>query len=233
MYLRDGTPDAEVTTLAAVLEKTPGVKKVRHVTGAEARREIVVDDHDQLAAALPQSAFPSSLELGLNDDVRDSDLVAMESKLRALPSVEAVETYRHWTDRLYVLLESTVAASIALAVVVLSAVVSIIGSTMLVVLHRRRLEVEVLKLVGATDSFVRRPFVVEGAVQGAAGAAAAILVLGALYVMARARFDQDVSVLCGVTPSFLSWQITVALIALGAILGSGTAFLSIRRMVRV
>jgi predicted lysophospholipase L1 biosynthesis ABC-type transport system permease subunit len=70
-------------------------------------------------------------------------------------------------------------------------VVSVIGSTMRLLLHRRRSEVEVLKLVGATDGFVRRPFVVEGAAQGAAGAGAALLLLGGLFLIVRGHFDVE------------------------------------------
>ena len=96
---------------------------------------------------------------------------AIAEKLRGIPSVESVETYQRWTDRVS---RSCVGASRrarVLALVVFAAVISVIGSTMRLALHRRRIEVEVLKLVGATDRFVRRPFLVEGAVQGALGAA--------------------------------------------------------------
>jgi cell division transport system permease protein len=111
--------------------------------------------------------------------------------------------------------------------------VSVIGSTMRLLLHRRRIEVEVLKLVGATDAFVRRPFVVEGATQGAAGAAAALLMLGVLFLIVRGRFDQELSTLLGVTPSFLPWPLALGMVALGASLGAATALVSLRRMVRI
>src|SRR6185369_5813366 len=126
-----------------------------------------------------------------------------------------------------------VTASACLAAIVLGAVVSVIGSTMRLLLHRRRIEVEVLKLVGATDSFVRRPFVIEGATQGAAGAGAALLMLGGLFLIVRGRFDQELAGLLGVTPSFLPWQTAVGMVALGAALGAATALVSLRNMVRI
>ena len=79
------------------------------------------------------------------------------------PAVETVETYQRWTEKLSTLLGGGVTASGCLAIIVLAAVVSVIASTMRLLLTRRRMEVEVLKLVGASDAFVRRPFVIEGA----------------------------------------------------------------------
>jgi cell division transport system permease protein len=233
VYLRDGATDAEVAQITAALEGTPGVKKVRHVTSLEARREVIADEQDKALAQLPAAAFPSSLEVGFGDEVGDDELGNMALKLRSLPAVETVETYQRWTERLSSLLGGGVTASACLAVIVLCAVVSVIGSTMRLLLHRRRAEVEVLKLVGATDAFVRRPFVIEGATQGAAGATAALLLLGVLYLIVRGRFDQELSGLLGVSPSFLPWHLALGMVTLGAALGACTALVSLRKMVKI
>jgi cell division transport system permease protein len=233
IYLRDGASDAEIADLTKALGQTEGVKKVRLVTSVEARREVVVDETDVALAALPPSAFPASLELGFTDDITDGDLDAMALKLRALPLVESVETYQRWTERLSSLLGGGVTASAGLAIIVMCAVMSVIGSTMRLLLSRRRIEVEVLKLVGATNSFVRRPFVIEGATQGAAGAAAAILLLGAMFLVVRGRFDHELADLLGISPSFLPWPATVGMVVLGGALGAVTALLSLRKMVTI
>ena len=122
-------------------------------------------------------------------------------------------------------------ASVILGFVVLAAVISVIGATMRLALHRRQIEVEVLKLVGATDRFVRGPFLVEGACQGALGAAASLALLGVLYLVVRGRFDDDLGLLLGVNPTFLPWEIVVGMIASGALLGAASAFAGVRRLV--
>jgi cell division transport system permease protein len=233
VYLREGAGDAEIGAITAALESTPGVKKVRHVSAQEARREVMADEKDKALASLPASAFPASLEVGFTEEIGDDELAAVALKLKALPAVETVETYQKWTERLSALLGGGVTAAACLAVVVLAAVVSVIGSTMRLLLHRRQKEVEVLKLVGATDGFVRRPFVIEGATQGAAGAGAALLMLGALYLIVRGRFDQELSVLLGVTPAFLPWHLALGMVLLGGTLGAATALVSLRKMVRI
>ena len=231
VYLQANASETDIADLTRALESTAGVKRVRLVTSAEARREVVSDEADPALAALPPSAFPASLEVGFGDEVEDSQLTNMATKLRSLPAVDTVETYQRWTERLSSLLGGGVTASACLAVIVLCAVVSVIGSTMRLLLQRRRIEVEVLKLVGATNAFVRRPFVLEGATQGAAGALAAVLLLGMLFLIVRGRFDHELANLLGVSPTFLPWPIALGMIALGGALGAGTALLSLRKLV--
>jgi cell division transport system permease protein len=233
VYLRDSVGDAETTELVRALEETAGIKGVRLISSAEARREIIVDERDAVLASLPQNAFPASLEVGFTDEVGEAELAAISLKLRALPAVETVETYERWTERLSSLLSGGVAASGCLAVIVLGAVASVIGSTMRLLLHRRRIEVEVLKLVGATNQFVRRPFVLEGLAQGAAGALSALLILGVLFLIVRGRFDHELVNLLGVAPAFLPWPVALGMIVLGGTLGAMTATLTLRKMVLI
>ncbi|HLK35961.1 MAG TPA: FtsX-like permease family protein, partial [Polyangiaceae bacterium] len=116
---------------------------------------------------------------------------------------------------------------------VLAAVLAVVGSTMRLVLQRRRTEVEVLKLVGATDAFVKKPFVIEGSVQGALGATGAILLLAVLFLVVRGRMDSELAALIGVEPSFLPWTFVVGIIVLGGALGAAAALTSLRKLVSV
>jgi len=233
VYLRDNAPERDVDALKEALGATAGISKLRHITPEMARKEVVTDRGDEALAALPPEAFPASIELSFDEGIDEDKLQAIALKLRALPAVDAVETYERWTERLSALLTGGVTAAACLAVIVLAAVVSVVGSTMRLLFSRRRKEVEVLKLVGATDSFVRRPFVLEGATQGAAGALAAVLLLGVLYLIVRQPFDQQLANLLGMSPSFLPWPIAVGMVVLGGALGAVTALVSLRKLVAV
>lgn len=233
VYLRDGVSTEDVDALVKALEGTEGVSKVRFVSRADARKEVLSETGDDQLASLPEDAFPNSVELSFAESVDDMALNVLALKLRSLPSVEMVETYHRWTERLSSLLRGGVTASLFLALVVFGAVVSVVASTMRLLLEKRRLEVEVLRLVGATTRFVCRPFVVEGAVQGAAGAGVAIALLGGLYAIVAGRFDSQLATLLGIRPAFLPWQVILGMLAVGAVLGSFTAFMSLRKAVKI
>ncbi len=235
VYLKDGATQEEVDALRAALARVPGVTGVRYVTAGEARAEFgqVQASSGPALAGLPAEAFPASIELDVGPSLPDAELADMVAKMRQLPSVDDVETYQAWTERLGRLVRGGVAASGLLALVVFAAVLAVVGSTMRMALQRRRIEVEVLKLVGATDGFVRKPFVVEGSVQGALGALGAVVLLGVLFLVVRGRMDGELASLVGVEPTFLSWPIVVALVALGGLLGAVAALASLRRLVAV
>jgi cell division transport system permease protein len=154
----------------------------------------------------------------------------MAEKLRFLPKVEAVETYEAWGERLGSLLSSALVGAAVLALVVLGAVASVVGSTIRLSLQQRRMEVHVLKVVGATDDYVRRPFVIEGAAQGALGASAALAIVVVLFLAAYARFDSELSLLLGAPPRFLPWYAALGLVALGTLLGALSAHFSVKKL---
>src|SRR5580692_6741723 len=235
VYLKDGATQDEVDALRGALARVPGVTGVHYVSSGDARVEF--GEHEIASnvalAALPVEAFPASIELDVAPDMPDADLRDVVAKMRLLPAVDDVETYQSWTERLARLVRGGVAASALLAVVVLAAVLAVVGSTMRLVLQRRRMEVEVLKLVGATDAFVKKPFVVEGSLQGALGAVGAIALLGVLFLMVRGRLDGELASLVGVEPSFLPWQVACGMVVLGAALGAAASLASLRRLVAV
>jgi cell division transport system permease protein len=212
----------------------PGVTGVHYVSSGDARisfgRE--VEGKNDLAA-LPVEAFPASIELDVAQEMPDADLADMVGKMKLLPAVDDVETYQSWTEKLGKLVRGGVAAAGMLALVVFAAVLAVVGSTMRLVLQRRRTEVEVLKLVGATDAFVKKPFVIEGSVQGGLGALGAIALLGLLFFVVRGRLDADLANMVGLEPSFLPWPVVGAMVLLGALLGGIAALTSLRKLVAV
>ncbi len=235
IYLKDGATQDEVDALRLALARVAGVTGVHYVSSGDARVEFGQTQLEGSAAlaGLPAEAFPASIELDVTPELADADLAAMVDKLRQLPAVDDVETYQSWTERLARLVRGGVAAAALLAVVVLFAVLAVVGSTMRMALQRRKTEVEVLKLVGATDGFVKKPFVIEGGVQGALGALGALLLLAALFFVVRGRLDGELAALIGVEPTFLPWPVALGMVALGALLGAAAAMASLRRLVAV
>lgn len=233
VFLRDEAESNEVRAIEEALRKTPGVGAVRHVTSEQARNDILSGFSSDTLAALPPEAFPASLEVSLGGEQSAGLVKQMAAQLETLPAVEAVETYRAWGDRLGSVLAGGVALSGLLALVVLASVASVVSSTIRLSLQRRRREVEILKLVGATDSYVRRPFLIEGAAQGALGAFTAVALLGLLYALLSNRLGDVFSLLLGQTPSFLPLPVLLALVVGGAGLGALSASVSLRRFLVV
>jgi cell division transport system permease protein len=235
IYLKDSATQQDVDSFRTALAAVPGVLQVRYVSSGQARTEFGKEEIAKAAdlAALPVEAFPASIEIDVRPDMLESELDDMVAKLRQLPAVDDVETYQTWTDRLSRLVRGGVAAAGLLALVVFASVLAVIGSTMRLALQRRKTEVEVLRLVGATDGFVKGPFLIEGSAQGALGAIGALALLGALFLVVRGRLDGELAALIGVDPTFLPWQVVLGMIGVGAFLGMTAAALGLRKLVAV
>lgn len=232
VYFKIETTEAQVRAIENAVRAAEGVTDVRYVSSDDARRE-VLGRGDQVLAELPAAAFPASLEVMVDEGTEGGKLTALASRVSALPQVESVETYQDWTERLASVLTSGVTASLVLAFVVLGAVVSVVASTIRLALQRRRIEVEVLKLVGATDSYVRRPFVVEGAAQGGIGALLALILLAVLYGIVRENLGGELGTLVGMQPVFLPWTFMLSMVTLGSLLGAVAAWGSLRKLLVV
>jgi cell division transport system permease protein len=230
VYLKAGVQQKDVAGIEKALRATAGVTELSFLSSESARKQLVESSGDSLLAELPDAAFPASIEVELVDGAATERMRKVAAQLEELPLVEAVETYEAWGDRIGRLLQGGLAAAGVLALIVLAAVASVVSSTMRLALQRRKREVEVLKLVGATEAYVRRPFLLEGAAQGGLGAALALFLLLVLYLIVNSQFDQSLSAVLGIVPTFLPWSVALVLVALGGILGVGAAYVSLRRL---
>ncbi len=238
-YLKEGAPTDQVTELREALKKVAGVTSVEYVSSTEAHAEFsskeakAQDDARNELLALPVEAFPASLEIRLDADITRESLTGLVRQLGQFPVVLEVETYERWTERLAALVSKGVLASGFFSVIVLLSVLAIVGSTIRLVLHRRKNEVEVLRLIGATDSFVKGPFLLEGGAQGAFSAALAIVIVGAIYLLARTRLHETIAPFFGIDIAFLPWPAVILIVVFGGIMGTVAANLGLRKLVTV
>jgi cell division transport system permease protein len=228
-YLRAGAAPLAVNDIVKALGSTSGVESVRYLASETARSEMLQASPTQLLESLPSAAFPASLEIELQQEIDKDRLAIIVKQLQALPSVESVETYASWTARVSRFVGAANLVALCLTCVVFLAVATVVSSTTKLMLERRREEVEVLRIVGATSDYVRRPFLMEGAVQGALGALGALLLCALVFGFLSARFDSELMLLLGVQPRFLPLLMNVGLVVMGGLLGSVAAYLSLRK----
>jgi len=228
-FVVERTTESDAMQISRALKATPGVSSVRYVSSEVAKSEMLEHSATPLLESLPSSAFPAAIEIELDEGIGAERAKEIASRLGQHPGIESVETYAQWTQRVSRFAEAANVLAGFLSLIVFLAVVTMVSSSTKLLLERRRHEVEVLRIVGATSEYVRRPFMVEGAMQGGLGAACAVAVTGALFMLFRAEFDEQVTVLLGMSPRFLPWFLSLGLVAVGAGLGSLASFLSLRR----
>lgn len=234
IYLVEDAQPEQVEQLRLLLEGLPEVSEAEVLTSAEARARFLEDSSlDENLSELPADAFPASLEVTLRGEVPEARLAALVERIDRFTAVDEVETYHGWFERLDTLLTAGRVASGVLAALVLLCVLFVVANTIRLAIAGRRDEIEVLKLCGASDGFVRGPFLVEGAVQGFLSAALALVLLFLAFLSLRGHVDSTLASLAGVRTVFLQPGVALALIFGGALIGAVGSLLSLRRYMAI
>ena len=234
VYLRDDAKPNDVAQLRLLLESLSEVQKVEHITAAKARQLFAEQTHiDQSGIDLPSDAFPASLELELAGQVASARVDKIAERVQQFAAVEEVETYRSFISQFHALLDAGRSGALLLALLVVICVLAVIGNTIRLAVANRRREIEVLKLCGATDGFVRNPFLVEGILQGVAASALAMVLLLIAYLATRGYVESTLTTLTGVRPTFLSPLTIVGIIVAAGAFGAIGSALSLRRYLQV
>lgn len=205
-YLKRGTPVETVAMGVADIEAFPEVADVEHVTEAQAlsRAKRELREFQDIFQDLEANPLPSSLEVRLKPEFRNADKAAeMASRLRSFSFVDDVRYGEDWVAKLDRL--RNIAGAVGFAIGAAFALVSviIIGTTIRMAVLQRSREISIMRLVGATDGFIRMPFLLEGLVKGLLGGALAIgLAWGAYAVidayLIRSAFFTPAQVLLGI-----------------------------------
>ncbi|MBX3272899.1 MAG: permease-like cell division protein FtsX [Sandaracinaceae bacterium] len=233
VYLVEGASPEDVAQLRLLLDGLPEVREVEHVTSREARAELAREAGEAELGRLPADLFPASLEVTLAGGTSAARTAAIAERVRRVRAVEAVETYEAWFGRLEALVATGRVVALVLAGLVLLCVLFVVANTIRLAISGRRDEIEVLKLCGASNGFVRGPFIVEGAVQGILSSGIAVGLLLAAFLALRGDVDATIAALAGVRAAFIHPTIAVLLVVGGGLVGAAGSALSLRRYLGV
>jgi cell division transport system permease protein len=223
VYLRDDARQSEIDLLLTELAAIPEVRSVSFVSkrDALARAQIELPEFGELFADLDVNPLPQSLEVELRPGSRSPDVVERVSQAAMdYPFVEDARYGREWVDKLFTLRRIGAATAAVLGSAFALVAALIIGTALRIAIFARREEIYVMRLVGASNGFIRRPFLLEGAIAGLLGGAIA-------WAMTYGTFRGVYAYLFEVTWMPGSW-VALGLLA-GGLFGAFSSTLAIRR----
>jgi cell division transport system permease protein len=226
--LKDDIRDKDLVDLQTRLAAMPEVRSVEYVSKDEAirryREERTAQGQPDLTPFLPDNPLPASLEVKLR---RPDDYRAIAAMLGAEPIVATVQNIEDTTERLITLTNFLRTFGVLLLAVIGSIVLFIVINTIRLAVLGRSEEIEVMRLVGASDAFIRWPFVFEGALVGLFGAAVSLAVLlGAAEPLSR--FMVGFFSILPINVGSISRDVTVLVVGAGTGLGVLGAWVSVR-----
>ncbi|HRN53570.1 MAG TPA: permease-like cell division protein FtsX [Gemmatimonadaceae bacterium] len=222
-FVAAGTPAEAASAAVDDVGLFPEVAQVRLVTEAQAleraRREL-----REFTDVFEEGLLPSSIEVRLKPGFRDPETVARVAKrLLNYDFIDDVRYGEEWVRNLYRLRNIATGAGLALGITFALVAIIIIGSTIRMAVLARSREIAIMRLVGATDGFIRAPFLIEGAIKGTMGGLLA-LVLTWIAVQVAGRFVMQIQ--------YFDLPLAVAGIVAGAGIGLLGSSLSVGRHLR-
>lgn len=211
----------------------PGVTSVTFVSRDEALKRLRQQFGEQqsvLDAIEEMNPLPDGFEIKVDKPENVDGVAAAVGKI---PGIEKVKYQQGLVQRLFRLTQAIRTLGILLATALALATLFIISNTIRLTVFARRREVAIMKLVGATDAFIRRPFFLEGLVLGLGGALVAALAIWLGYSWLAKTISISLPFVPLVPRQPFLANLSLTLLALGAIIGAGGTILSLRRYLKV
>ena len=229
-FVLRGTPAETITLATQDIASFPEVQDVTYVTEeqalARARRELV--EFRDAYRDLQVNPLPASIEVRLKPGNRDAATVErVAQRLRGFGFINDVRYGREWVQKLDHLRNITGIVGLVIGLAFAAVAVVIIGVTIRLTLMQRAREISIMRLVGATNWFIRGPFLLEGALKGLLGGLLSLVLCYAGYLLFR---DQSGGAFAGLI-YFVPYQM-VAIVMFGVLLGLGGSLVSVGRHLR-
>jgi cell division transport system permease protein len=236
IYLKQDLNESEAAGLARLIQQRADVESVQLITASEAladfkRQSGFGDALNQLS----DNPLPHTLVVRPSPANTSQSMILLQEELANLPESELVQVDTEWVQRFHAILDIVRQAIVIGATLLGVAIIVIIGNTIRLDIQNRREEIEVTKLIGASNAFVRRPFLWSGFWYGLFGGGLALgLVQYGLYLL-----EQPVARLAGLYQSGVSvlamtLDESLAILGIGILLGLvGSWFAAARHMRRI
>jgi cell division transport system permease protein len=238
VYLKTNAKPADVARVRGIILRTPHVKRVQYVSKQQAyaeQRKRNPEAYQLLGSnPLPDTFRVTPKNPDEIDKVRDALAPPGAGGGRTVsdPAIDEVRNRQEDTNKILSVTRVVKLTMALLAALLAGASMLLIANTIRLSLYARRREVEVMKLVGATDWFIRWPFVLEGVIVGALGGALAILVLTVVKIALVDPLARDFALIAA--PQTINFGLLIAvLIGASVAVSAAGSGLSLRRFLRV
>ncbi len=231
-YLGDGTPGDRIEIIQQGLAKLQGVESVRYVSKQEAfdQLRIQLKHRASLLEGLRTNPLPASFEIRLVDTLSNWEHVEpLTNLVKGFPEVDQVEYGKAWLRRFSGFIAFFKLTSFIVGALVLGTTVFICANTIKLTLYAKREELEIMRLVGATEAFVKTPFYIQNLIEGLIGGLIALGLLFLAYKFLVGRVHGLETTVSTFGVRFFSLSGVLGLLWTGMLMGWLGSYLSLRQ----
>jgi cell division transport system permease protein len=234
-YLKPDVPRSELSNIKQQIQTMTGVESLKFISKEEALAQLKAQMHRQasLFENLDQNPLPDGFEIRINTASRSWEKIeSLAAQIESLHAVEEVEYGQKWLGRFAQLFDLFTFSGYAMCIIFVMAAVFIMANTIRLVIYSRRDEIEIMRLVGAAERFIKIPFYIQGMLQGALGAGIGLLILFVVFWFMVSNIERGFfSGLFNI--QFLSARISGAIILTSVLVGWLGSYISLKQYLKV
>lgn len=222
-FLLDNIVNSQALVIGSRIRDIAGVEGTVYISKQEALKQFrqELSGKADLLNAIETNPLPQSFKIRVRPDFRDPESInEIAGKIQKIAGIEDVEYGKAWLSRLYRVVRLLMLIDFSLMIIVSLASVMVVFNTIQLTLYARRQAIEIMKLVGADGAHIRRPFLLEGMLQGLAGSLAGLTLLYLAYRLLSSHFDMF---------GFFTGQQLLGLLAFGVCLGGLGSFIAVQK----
>ena len=238
LYLKEGALQSSIEEFIREVRADSRVRSVNFVSKEDALRQFRADLGSRsgfLAGLAEDNPLPASLDIMLHpDQLASGDVDAFVNKLRSHDLVDEIVYGSEWVERMQAVLRMFRYVGLITFCIALSVVISLMASTIKLAVYSRREEIAIMKLVGASDRFIKIPFTVCGIIQGLIGSLVGLVLLKIAFIFLNYQLGR--SMVFGLSlPSlaFLDLASIAVVVAVGVIVGALASLFALGRFMNV
>lgn len=233
VYLQDGMNDRDMREVGTRITKFPGVVQVNFVGKEEAMarfKQRLGEQQGLLTVLGDANPLPNAFEVKVD---RPESVKPVAEAVAKLKGVENARFGQEIIEQLFALTRMIRLFGLALIVFLALAALFIISNTIRITVFARRKEIGIMKYVGATDSFIRWPFLIEGMILGSVGAVIAVFLLVEAYTLLTEQIYQKLVFLPLIPKYPFLTYVSILLVVAGTVIGALGSTISLRRFMKV
>lgn len=229
VFFKNNLSDKETEGILKILKGRSDIDSIRYISKDRAMEELkkVLKD-SYLLEGLQENPLSASVEIKFRKEfVNPEKLKMVSEEIKRLNGVDSVQYRENVVETIYLLKKSVKNASIIIFLLISTAVVFVIYSTVKILFYRRKEEIEIMKLLGATKGFIRKPFLIEGGFIGFLGGLLVTIGIFSFYIAITYRLSSVIPLLKTLV---LPYEIIFLTPFLGIILGITGSFIALGRL---
>ena len=234
IYLSDAFTPAMLPNVQKLLVSIGGIEKMVFIPKTQAleRLKKEMGAQTRFLSTLQENPLPDTIEITMSAHSSFDQIQNTADRIAALDMVDSVEYGQGWLGRFFKLFNLFKMTGYAISGLFLLIALFITANTVRLAFYARQTEVEIMRLVGATDGFIKTPFYVEGLLQGFLGGVLGIIILLSGYLTLSSNISKNLGAYVYLDIHFLSWQAVAIILFSSTFLGWFGCFISLKQILK-